>query len=208
MTHNADKPYYYAAPVRVEQFSSSFPGLLDSDLGYGLHCTESEKLARADLAECNAKELANFGDAERDPTVYVLKPNIKNPLDTKLVRGLTLAESKALIERSPDLIECLMVSYDVQSDGVAKATDQAAQNYAGWDEAELVKFLNKIANDYFDGHAAAFNRAVFDVLGYDSVIAPQHDGSTRLVVWFPENVEIIDRLTIKQSRHQNNTPNP
>ena len=48
-----------------------------------------------------------------------------------------------------------------------------------------------MANDFFPKHVAEFNKAVFEVLGYDGVVQTFDNGQVHYVAFFPEQIQIV-----------------
>lgn len=195
-----ERYFYHGSPCSIDTFSFKFTGQANAQNGSGFYFITSLKEARV---YCENRESSKFSFDEIKPTIHKVKLKIGNPLQASTVQPLTVEEVKALMHKAPDLLAQLADYGDVDLDGLDAVMSYAAEMIAGNDEDPLIHSLNMIATDFFGQHTEAFNHAVKDLLGYDGLIARAEDNDWFAVAWFPEQIQIVERIPFRErSLHQ------
>jgi len=204
MKINPRKPFYHGSPVCIEQFNTSFLNKGDQLLGAGFYFSDDIDDA---LSYASVKGNVATEGLSITPTLHTVKLDIKNPLIAGKEGTLTLDQVKAIILRLPEdaLLSAMLDFGDVESDGLNRVINQAAEIYAG--TVEMSYMLFSLASDMFDDHIDIFNQAVRDVLGYDGMVRKHSSGVTHVCAWFPEQIKVIDRQLAAKVR-PNEIPSP
>lgn len=186
---------------------SIFSGGFDPDLtGQGMDQLGSGFYFTTDSAEAHGYETALTQNLKHDGTklggdtspgtveVYL---SVKNPI---VVRGANLNDSDVELtadqvveilkysERAKDPEESPFGDFyeEYWSDGTQDWMYEAvADTYEG---ASLIS----LENDFFEGEATNFRRALNEVLGYDGVVQEFDNGKRHVVAWFPEQIKSVD----------------
>lgn len=193
---------YHGSGNPITQFDYRFTGIGNDQIGSGFYFTD-------DMSEAVGYTTGTLNGEPKpggtdNPTVHVVRLSLRNPLPHSMTRDLTIQEARAIILHAPNLDDALMNWGDVERDGRTKVLNKAAPFYApgpGDEPIELLRQLHPIGNDFFDGETEAFNRAIEEVLGFDSVIcAFEKSGHTHYVAFFPEQIEILERISQEEAR--------
>lgn len=185
--------FYHGSPCSIDKFSYEFAGKGTDQMGSGFYFTTERKEAEK---YCVLKRHNSaFLEAADNPTLHKVKLRISNPLLSTTIEPLRTCRVKALMNRSPNLSERLADYGDPDFEGLDKLMSYAAESMTGHDESPLIMTLNMIATDFFGDHISEFNAAVRDILGYDGLIADAGNKHWIAVAWFPEQIEIVSRIT-------------
>ena len=103
-----------------------------------------------------------------------------------MVGNITLKQAEAIIRRAPKEFDGL----SNWGTTVQEALRRAIPNYAVRQE-NILQRLHCLANDFYGPDIKAFNEAIRDVLGFDSVVK-HYDDKTHYVAFFPDQIEIIE----------------
>jgi hypothetical protein len=184
---------YHGSGAAIERFEYAFTNAGNDQLGSGFYFTSDIEQAKGYAVRRLEPELAKPG-GEDAPNVVHAMLSIKNPLSSTFAgKGLSRVAVQKLLRRSPCLNEALENFGDVEFEGQEKVLNEAVAMYVTPPGAgkPLLKQLFKVANDFYPDHIAEFNKAVFEVLGYDGVVETFKDGTTHYVAFFPEQVVIL-----------------
>lgn len=180
---------FHGSGVPVDSFRYEFTSQGNDQYGSGFYFT-------TDVNE--AAWYAGRGGGEPGGVVHVARLQFDRLLDADSTRGLHQREAMSIMRASPVLRDSLMAWDDVDTLGIDKVLRIAAPAYAFPDgDRPLVRTLFALANDFFPktAHIEAFNRAIRHVLSFDGVCKQQEEGM-HLVAWFPEQIEICDRVRL------------
>ena len=188
---------YHGSGATIERFEYTFTNAGNDQLGSGFYFTNNLEEARGYATRRLGPDLPKPG-GEEAPNVVHAWLSIKKPLTPTLIgRGLSAAVVEQLLRKSPCLNEALENFGDTEFEGVEKILKEAVAMYVAHpkEKIPLLKQLFKVANDFYPEHIAEFNKAVFEVLGYDGVVETFENGSfdngtTHYVAFFPEQVVI------------------
>ncbi|AYG48415.1 hypothetical protein DV532_29705 (plasmid) [Pseudomonas sp. Leaf58] len=182
---------YHGSPFCIERFDYAFTEHGDDIFGSGFyfatHLDEALKYA-SDKSSLSTDQL------RINPTIHIADITMKNPLPSDYEGEITQAQVREIIRLAPQESreEGLWKWGDLGSDSQASVISDAAPAYAGFQS--VLRGLNNLSNDFFQGEIRAFNNAVQKVLGYDGVIHRLVDRKNYfLVAWFPEQIQIIER---------------
>lgn len=128
------------------------------------------------------------GYAYRDyANIMPLYIRIEKPVDNS--KKLTAIQIKKLITSSPDYKESLWNYGDWEYEGIAKITNEAVQNIY-YSQDNLLRTLNSISNDFWNGIEGKFLQQVNAVCGYDGYIE-KNDSGNIYVTWMPDQVKSV-----------------
>lgn len=196
---------YHGSGTEISEFDYQWTGQGNDQNGSGFYFTSDYDEAFGYTGRTLAG-LSKLGGSDR-PTVHVVELTFNNPLQHDTEKAMTQAQVEAIIRRAPDLNDALMNWGDVDYYGLEKVLKSAIPAYAKPGKF-LLQSLNELANDFFGSEIKAFNEAVRDALGYDSVIEKFEGGKVHYVAWFPEQINIIERIAVdrpepvQRSRHR------
>ncbi len=205
---------YHGSGNPIHEFDYQFTGLGNDQIGSGFYFT-------TDLCEAigytsgTLNGLPKPGGAD-NPTVHEVKLTLINPMPYDLKQDLTTEQARQLILASPDLDDALWNWGDLGREKRETIITKAAKGYVpkpGDDPIDLLRLLHPIANDFFDGHTEAFNRAIQATFGFDSIICTFEGGKTHYVAFYPEQIEVIEHIPADVARarldeHEEATPAP
>lgn len=198
------KKFYHGSPYRIEKFEAEFMEIGTQQFGSGFYFTD-----RKHSAQGYCESLAYKTDQlkiDLNPTTHTcVISDMENPLDSSMKGALSLSEVICLIKRAPELDDVLWNFGDYPNEGKNKVIIKAADLYTNLHD-EILKTLNTLSNDFFKGHALAFNHAVKEILGYDGVIVNHKNGEQFVIAFFPEQVEIIKREPHKKLQKSKHDP--
>jgi hypothetical protein len=189
---------YHGSGVAIDRFDFAYTGIGNDQYGAGFYFTTDPDEARA---YCFARidDLTKPG-GEHSPTVHCARLHLDRPLPVDLRADLTPAQARRFIQSSPNLDSVLADWADLESEGRQTALNNAIASYScatgGDGPSPLIEILNSLANDFFVGSVPAFNQAVREILGYDSVVARHDNGHLHYVVFFPEQIEVIEQVAV------------
>jgi hypothetical protein len=186
------KTVFHGSGLSIDEFDYKWVGKGNDQLGSGWYFT-SDILEAETYCGCVSPDSVKLEGLEC-PTVHIVDLSLNNPLSSEKIQTLTVRQSLEIIQKSPELDDSLSDWGDVASEGKRKVIERAAQSYVE-NGVELISTINKLSNDFFDGHIEAFNRVVNKTLGYDGVIC-EYEGKTHYVAWFPEQINIIERRSV------------
>ena len=197
MTANSvfERYFYHGRPCSIDKFSFKFTGKANAQNGSGFYFITSMKEARV---YCENRESSKFSFDEIQPTIHKVKLSMENPLLASAIQPLTVDQVKLLMHKAPDLLLHLADYGDVDLDGLDAVMSYAAEMIAENDDDPLIHSLNMIATDFFGQHTEAFNNGVKELLGYDGVIAKAEDNDWFAVAWFPEQIQIVERIPFRE----------
>lgn len=195
VTDKEGKPLvmYHGTGSDIKAFSNDFLGLGNDQAGSGFYFSSSPSEASG---YANSTVLNHDRPGKTDklpgkgsPNVMPVHLSIKKPLSATEFGNITADQVKKIISKSPNLDEALTNWGDVEHEGKANVLKTAIENYVVKDGL-ILNGLHPIANDFFAGDAAAFNKAVRDVLGYDGVVVDGGDVK-HYIAWFPEQIKSV-----------------
>lgn len=192
------KHFYHGSPCSIDEFKYEFTHLGRDALGGGFYFINTLKESRH-YCEFDEKKKSYLNSIVQ-PTIHKVKLDIKNPLIATHVQPLTINQIKKIIKKSPILDECLTSFGDVSSESRETIISYAIGDLANDDEDPLLRTLNRLSTDFYREHIEAFNNAVKDVLGYDGLLSNEN-GHWIAVAWFPEQIEIVQRIRYRNAVH-------
>lgn len=187
---------YHGSGVSIDEFSFEFIKGND-ELGSGFYFTTSIDEAKDYCTRVISGYERKLG-GDDNPTIHVVELDIKNPLKSDQMTGMTARQVEKIIKASPILNEALENFGDMSFEPIKRIMDRAIEGYVIVDgETDTIKNLNKLSNDFFGDHIEAFNRSIKDVMGFDGVVHEWSD-SKHFVAWLPEQIKIMERVHINQ----------
>lgn len=190
---------YHGSGCAIDSFDYKFTGIGNDQNGGGFYFTTDLQEA-VGYTQAQINGLAKPG-GEDDPTVHVVELTFQAPMDSDAQFPISLDAVKRILKRSPNLLESLANWGDIEYEGFAKVFNEAAQAYTHQEQdGPTIKTLFKIANDFFDGETEAFNLSIKEILGIDAVTESHSDTKTHYVAFFPDQVNIIERLPVDEVR--------
>lgn len=189
---------YHGSGAFIRQFMYEFTGQGVDQLGSGFYFTTDRPEAESYMTRRRDGETVKIG-GESQPTVVEAYLDIRNPLRADKVGSITREQVRKFIAAAPEEtrregLENWGIDGDVPS---AKVLDAYA-----FKDANIVRELFKIGNDFYGRNTEAFNRAIKDVLGYDGVVQDfRADGVKKLhyVAFFPEQIKSADPVTYDEA---------
>lgn len=186
---------YHGSGVSIDRFDYRFTNQGNDQNGSGFYFT-------TDLSEAIAYCHATIGNQPKlggddNPTVHVVRLHLENPMDCQDDRAMTAAAVRKILAASPVLDDALTNFGDVDFEGRNIVMIRAASYYVTRKgDGPMIKQLHKLANDFFPDseHIEAFNRAVLKAAGIDGILE-RYEGKVHYVAFFPEQVEILERMT-------------
>ncbi len=179
--------WYHGTPVNFEHFSTDFIGVGNDQLGSGFYFTDNIDTARGYAGK-------DVESGERQPVILCVDLAIKAPLPQE--GGLSRQQISELLKASPQFDEAISNFGDVDWEGKDKVLRTAVDIYLNIAEAETLRALYSIANDFWQGQDALFLRTVIDKTGYDGVVCKSFN-ENHAVAWTPEQITIVERLTLE-----------
>lgn len=192
--------FFHGSHLPIESFDYAFCGRGNDQLGSGFYFTSSPRDAAGYAFMAAERSCVGYAGV---PIVHEVEIHAGNLLRADACALLTRAQVAAIAARAPEIDDRLWDFGDVAHEGKAKVFARLAATYAREDEPlHLIRRLNAFASDIFGNTpeaVQAFNRAVFDVLGFDGVTEDfvDVDGSiksTHICVFFPEQIKILARV--------------
>lgn len=183
---------YHGSPFYIEQFDYAFTEHGNDSFGSGFYFATQVDEA---LKYASEKSSLSSEQLRINPTVHTVEITLRNPLSSNYEGEITQAQVREIITLAPQESreEGLWQWGDLGSDSQASVISQAAPAYSGFQS--VLRGLNNLSNDFFQGEIRAFNDAVQKVLGYDGVIHRLDDRKNYfLIAWFPEQIKIIERI--------------
>lgn len=199
-----DRFFYHGAPCPIETFDYAFTGQGTDQHGSGFYFT-SDKTEASGYCEANA--VAKNAGVISVPTLHKVRLKIENPLDANFIGGLTFGQAREIIARAPDIETTMWDWYDLSTMSLDTAIDKAARICAAHDDGPLIKRLNAVTGDFYGEHIGELNKVLKDVLGYDGLILRENK-RILAVAWFPEQVEIVQRITYRKLELAEEGPTP
>ncbi len=197
---------YHGSGIAIDKFSYEFTNIGNDQNGSGFYfTTDITEAAGYTSATLNGQPKPGGQD---NPTIHRVNLHLKNSLNVETCRDLTAKEVRAIISKSPCLEDCLWDWGDINHYGVQSVLDKAVNAYvppavAAGEPVKLIKSFHSLSNDFFPGETEAFNRAIEEVLGYDSVVEHYPKvGTSHYVAFFVEQIEIIERTPIAEFNRQ------
>lgn len=181
--------WYHGTPISFEVFEASSLGRGNDELGTGFYFTD-----RLETAQGYARR--NPPSGEPAPTVLVAELTLSKPVPEE--GGITRRQIEAILRASPDFDDNLINFGDVDFEGKAKVVGAAVITYYSVASADTLRALYSIANDFYSGSEAQFLAVVRNVTGYDGLVR-KVGGETHAVVWFPEQIKIVERLSVDET---------
>lgn len=195
---------FHGSGTAIDRFDYAFTNQGNDQIGSGFYFTDSIDEAISYTSKTVEGAEGKLG-GEDCPTVHVAKLYLSNPLDSTSKQGIDYNQTLRIIVASPCLEDALWNFEDLSECTVLTAARRAAKSYVTQDgDIELIRQLNKLAGDFFPepGHIEEFNKVVQETLGYDSVVCREFEGKTHWVAWFPDQIEITDRVPADQMRQE------
>lgn len=186
---------YHGSGTAIERFDYKFTNAGSDQLGSGFYFTNRLEDAKRYAFRRRSPSEEKLG-GEDAPNVVHAHLSIKNPMEAAQTGpGLTPVQVAALLSRSPCLGDALENFGDVAYEGSGNVLRSAVAAYVTrpGTSRPLVRQLFNVANDFFPDHVAQFNKAVFEVLGYDGVVQTFPDGQVHYVAFFPEQIQIVTK---------------
>lgn len=192
---------YHGSGNPIQRFDYQFTGMGNDQIGSGFYFT-------SDLSEAIGYTSGTLNGNPKpggtdNPTVHVARLSLNRMMRHDLLQDLTFQQARQLILASPDLDDALWNWGDLGSEKRESLISKAARSYVplpGDDPIDLLRQLHPIANDFFDGHTKAFNRAIEAAFGFDSIICRFEDGKTHFVAFYPEQIEILEHIPVEEAR--------
>lgn len=178
-----NKRWFHGTPCTFDEFDAAYIGKGNDQLGSGFYFTNEESTARG------------YAGTEADACLIVAELAIEKPLPVDAVFSRNQIE--ALLRACPDF-EMGMTNWgEIGFEKEATVVGRAVSTYATLNEGcnDAVEVLNAISNDLWGGMEADFLRAVRDITGYDGLYR-QSGTETHAVVWFPQQVRVIERIPV------------
>lgn len=142
------------------------------------------------------------------PTIHKVRLKLENPLDTSFIGGLTHAQAKAIIKMLPDVEEKMWDFYDLGSMTLEAALNDAAKMCSQFHHTTLISRINALAYTFYgNDNIRELNHALKEVLGYDGVIHKE-DKAYIAVAWFPEQIEVVQRIKVQEKSLDDEGPTP
>lgn len=186
--------FYHGAPCSIDTFDFKFTGHGTDQHGAGFYFISDRNAASA---FCDENEVTRRAGLSSSPTIHKVKLSIENPLDTSKIGGLTFAQAKAIISRVPNVEEKMWDFYDLGSMSLDAALNDAARMCSQFHDGELIRRINALSYTFYGNeNIRELNHALKDVLGYDGVIHKE-DKDVIMVAWFPDQIEIVQRIKYK-----------
>lgn len=171
------KTWFHGTPHDFETFDPARLGKGNDQLGSGFYFTDREDTAYGYAA-------GGF--------VLVAELAISSPLlpETRFTRR----QIEEMLRASPDFGDLICNWGEVDFEGEGVVVRRAVDSYAAINEGcdDALQVLNAISNDLWNGQEAAFLAAVRDLTGHDGLFR-SYGEETHAVVWFPEQVKVIER---------------
>lgn len=185
---------YHGSGVSIDRFDYRFTNQGNDQNGSGFYFT-------TDLNEAAAYCHATIGNqpklgGDENPTIHVVRLHFENPMDCRDDRAMTSKAVLQILAASPVLDDVITNFGDADFEGRNVVMSRAVSAYVTRKgDCPMIKQLHKLANDFFPSpeDVEVFNRAVFKATGIDAIFE-QYDGKVHYVAFFPEQVEIIERL--------------
>lgn len=200
-----DRFYYHGAPCSIETFDYAFTGHGTDQHGAGFYFTTDKSSASAYLDE---NEVTKRAGLTSFPTIHKVRLKLENPLSTGFIGGLTHAQAKAIIQKLPDLEEKMWDYYDLASVSLEAAVNDAAKMCSQFHNSTLISRINSLANTFYgNDKIGELNQALKEVLGYDGVL--HKEGKSYIAVaWFPEQIEVVQRIKYQEKKLDDEGPTP
>lgn len=179
---------HHGSGTNIQRFDYAYTELGHQALGSGFYFTTSRDVAHGYTTHRMDSSMEKPG-GEDNPTVVSVYLNIRHPLDATKKGVIPRPKIAALIKASPELRTNLENWGDVQWEGKTVVFNRAVDGYYEHQDTVL-RTLNTISTDFYQGHVREFNQAVRKVLGYDGVRGDL-EGETHWVAWFPEQIKSI-----------------
>lgn len=192
---------FHGSGTAIDLFDYKFTNAGSDQLGSGFYFTNQMDTARQYAFRRRLPDEKKLG-GEDSPNVIHAHLAITNPMEADQVGpSLTATHVAAMIGYSACLETALENFGDVGYEGLAEVRKRAIAAYVTRPSTSrpLVRQLFDVANDFFPDNAAGFNKAVFEVLGYDGVIKTFDDGQVHYVAFFPEQIQIV---AVEQLAHE------
>lgn len=142
------------------------------------------------------------------PTIHKVRLKLENPLNTSFIGGLTHAQAKAIIMKLPNLEEKMWDFYDLGSMTLEAALNDAAKMCSQFHNTTLISRINALAYTFYgNDNIRELNQALKEVLGYDGVIHKE-DKAYIAVAWFPEQIEVVQRIKVQEKSLDDEGPTP
>jgi len=185
---------FHGSGTCIESFDYRFTNKGNDQLGSGFYFTSSlEEAISYTSHRLDDGQLAKLG-GEDQPTVHVVSLSFKGAINAEEELPISTALATKIILRSPVLDAALLDWGDVEYEGRQQVLSRALESYTHkHGDGPTINRLFGIANDFFPNHIEAFNRALYDVLKMDGIIK-SIGAATHFVAFFPEQIEIIERI--------------
>lgn len=192
---------YHGSGTCIDEFKYEFTNQGNDELGSGFYFTTDIDEAKAYCTRTISGFDKKLGGDE-NPTLHVVELTLNNPLKAHQMSGMSLNQIVRIIKDSPILEEALENFGEVGYEPLNRILMRAAEGYVIMPrEVETIKNLNKISKDIFGEHIEAFNRAVKAVMGWDGIEKRWTPGY-HYVAWFPEQIEIIERIPLNSVKRK------
>jgi hypothetical protein len=181
---------YHGTGTTIDEFKYEFTNQGNDQHGSGFYFTTDYKQALG-YTKRTMSDTPKLGGEDK-PNVIAVYLALREPLDSEFVGGgLTKANVRKYIERSPILDEALENWGDVNYEGKAAVMRKAIDAYYSptSDRQPKVRAMFSLATDFYGDHVREFNEAVRDISTYDGVVAKFENGVSHYVAFFPEQVK-------------------
>ena len=189
---------FHGSGAFIRQFMYEFTGQGVDQLGSGFYFTTDRDEAVSYTTRRGQQDLPKLG-GEDAPTVVEAYLDIRNPLDASATGSINSKQVQKFIELAPEESRREgLENWGIEGD---KPSTKVLNAYA-FTDANIVRELFKIGNDFYGRNTEAFNRAIKQVLGYDGVVQDfRVDGVRKLhyVAFFPEQIKSADPVTYDES---------
>jgi len=169
--------WFHGTPHDFDAFDPATLGKGTDQLGSGFYFTSEESTA---------------GGYAEGGYVMVVALSLEKPMpaDARFTRG----QIEAILRAAPSFEESIGNWGEIAFEGERTVVGRAVNAYAEMGEGsdDAVQVLNAISNDMWQGHEAAFLRAVNEVTGYDGLIRKSGQ-ETHAVAWLPERISVVER---------------
>jgi hypothetical protein len=185
---------FHGSGAFIRQFMYEFTGQGVDQLGSGFYFTTDRDEAVSYTTRRGQQDLPKLG-GEDVPTVVEAYLDIRNPLDASATGSINSKQVQKFIELAPEESRREgLENWGIDGD---KPSAKVLNAYA-FTDANIVRELFKIGNDFYGRNTEAFNRAIKQVIGYDGVVQDfRVDGVRKLhyVAFFPEQIKSADPVT-------------
>lgn len=174
-------PVYHGTSHDIEEFRYEFTGRGFDALGSGFYFT-------TDPDDAHGYAARDSDDGARIMPVFL---SIKKPLDAEKEGTITAAQAHRMIMLRPN--DDGLSNWGDISDPrmIPRVIAEAAESYA-FEDYNIVRGLFALANDMFGNDNEAFNKALYQVFGWDGIVLNHRErGTQHWVAFFPWQIKSV-----------------